>query len=115
MSAKNTFKYAQTIDGVVKSAAQLTAENRVFATNALKKLSILGGAVGAIDSGIQSYQDFNNGDYGLAAYEATKGAAYTIGTILLFTPFAPIGATILGVTGAIDFAGDIGLYLYGQN
>jgi len=34
---------------------------------------------------------------------------------MLFTPLAPIGAGILLVTGIVDIAGDVGLYIYGRN
>ena len=111
LTAKDTYKYAQG----AKTAAQRTAENAKLFTKVASKLTIAGGAFGAVDSYNQAYQDFSNGDYALGAYETLKGASYTAGTAMLFSPLAPIGAGILTVTGIIDIIGDASLYIYGKN
>jgi hypothetical protein len=115
LTAKTTYKYGQRVNGVVKSAAQLTKENAAICCKVATRLNVAGGVIDVVDCGVQSYDDFSNGNYGLGAYEATKAASYTTGTIMLFTPLAPIGAGILLVTGIVDIAGDVGLYIYGRN
>jgi len=114
-AAKEVEQCAQVVNGVIKSAAQITAENRIIFTKLVKGASGVGGAVGVIDCSMQAYSDFSNGDYGLGAYETAKSLSYLTGTVLLFTPLAPIGAGILFVTGAVDITGNVGLYVYGRN
>ena len=114
-SAKATFKYGQRVNGVVNSAAQITAKNAALMGKVTTRLNVAGGVVGAVDCSMQSYDDFSNGNYALGAYEATKAASYTTGTVMLFTPLAPIGVGIIVVTGVVDIAGDVGLYIYGRN
>jgi hypothetical protein len=111
LTAKETVKYGNR----VKTAAQLTKENAAIWGKVTTRLNVAGGVIGVVDCGVQSYDDFSNGNYGLGAYEAAKAASYTTGTIMLFTPLAPIGAGILLGTGIVDIAGDIGLYIYGRN
>ena len=113
-TAKNVYRYGQNIDGVIRSASEITAENAAIFGKIGAKLNFAGGVIGIYDSGAQAIEDFNNGDYILGSYEVSKGLAYTVGTGMLLTPLAPIGGTVLLITGAIDVAGDVGLYLYGK-
>jgi hypothetical protein len=62
-----------------------------------------GGVLGAVDNGIQTYNDYQNGNYGRATHNGTQGAAYLTGTILLFTPLAPLGGAILLGTTISDW------------
>ena len=114
LSGKATFKYGQRINGVVKSAAQITRENAALMGKVATRLNVAGAVIGTVDCGLQSYDDFSNGNYALGSYEAIKAGSYTTGTIMLFTPMAPIGAAIILGTGIVDIAGDVGLYLYGR-
>ena len=62
-----------------------------------------GGVVGAVDNSIQTYNDYQKGNYGRAVLNGTQTAAYAVGTGLLLTPLAPVGAAILLWTTATDF------------
>jgi len=116
LTGKETFKYGQRVNGVVKSATQLTKENATLMGKIATRVNIAGGVIGVFDSGLQAYDDFSNGYYGLGSYETAKGTAYLIGLGLCTNPFTlAAGLTVIGVTGIIDIAGDVGLYIYGVN
>ena len=116
LTAGTTYKYGQRINGKVVSAAQLTRQNAALWSKVATRLNVAGGVIGAFDSGLQSYDDFSNGNYALGAYEASKGTAYLIGLALCTNPVTlAAGLTVIGVTGIIDIAGDVGLYIYGRN
>jgi RHS repeat-associated protein len=115
LSAQTSYRFGQRINGRVVNSAHLTRQNAALMGKVAARFNVASGVIGVIDSGMQSYDDFSNGNYALGTYEATKGLSYLVGTALLFTPFAPIGAGILLVTGIIDIAGDVGLYIYGRN
>ncbi|TXC78865.1 hypothetical protein [Luteibaculum oceani] len=62
-----------------------------------------GGVLGAFDNGIQTYNDYQNGNYGRATLNGAQGAAYLTGTVMLFTPLAPLGGAILLGTTISDW------------
>jgi hypothetical protein len=121
LSAKSTFKYGQRINGIVKSAAQLTAENAALMGKIAIRLNVAGALVGTYDCTAQGLSDYQNGNVGLAAYEYSKAFAYTSGIFLIaISPFtggttAIIGGNILLGTGLIDIGGDVSMYFYGGN
>ena len=82
----------------------------------IKTICTLSDAYGVADCALQSIDDFSNGDYALGTFEVSKGASYAIGLWLCANPFTlALGVTVIGVTGIIDIAGDVGLYTYGRN
>ena len=113
-TSKIEYTYGQNINGIINSSTRITAENAVIFGKIAAKLNFAGGVIGIYDSGAQVLDDFDKGDYLLGLYEVSKGIAYTVGTGMLLTPLAPIGGSILLITGGIDMAGDLGLYLYGR-
>jgi len=60
-----------------------------------KSANFAGGVIGTVDNGIQAYNDYQKGNYGRSAVNGLQGAAYTTGTVMLFTPLAPVGGIIL--------------------
>ncbi|MBU3662758.1 MAG: hypothetical protein FGM41_06110 [Bacteroidetes bacterium] len=114
-TSKITYKYGQRLNNVVVGAAQLTSENAATWAKISIRLNAAGGVIGVVDCGMQSFDDFANENYWLGSYEAAKAASYSTGTIMLFTPLAPIGAATLLGTGLIDMTGDVVIYLYGRN
>jgi len=85
----------------VGGAAELTISELVekAAGQGLKTLAksanFAGGVIGTVDNGIQAYNDYQKGNYGRSAVNGLQGAAYTTGTVMLFTPLAPVGGIIL--------------------
>jgi len=60
--------------------------------------------------------DFSNRNYALGTYETAKASSYLIGLALCTNPVTlSAGIIVLGVTGIVDLAGDVGLYIYGNN
>ena len=95
---------------MVGTAAEQTLKEigeKAAGRTALKTISTVsgfgGGVFSIVDNGIQSYNDFGQGNYGRGALNTTQTAAYTVGTALLFTPAAPIGGAILLWTTISDF------------
>ena len=60
-----------------------------------KSANFAGGVIGTVDNGIQAYNDYQKGNYGRSAVNGLQGAAYTTGTVMLFTPLEPVGGIIL--------------------
>jgi RHS repeat-associated protein len=95
---------------MVGTAADLTLKElgeKAAGRATLKTISTVSGAGGGVfsivDNGIQSYNDFSQGNYVRGAVNTTQTAAYAVGTGLLFTPLAPVGAAILLWTTVSDF------------
>jgi RHS repeat-associated protein len=107
------YLYGERINDIILSAPQITAKNAAVFKVVTKSLNVAGGVIGIYDCGAQAIDDYSKGDYVLGTYELSKGLAYSVGTGMLFTPLAPIGGTVLLITGAVDVAGDISLYLWG--
>ncbi|MGD9493443.1 MAG: RHS repeat-associated core domain-containing protein [Bacteroidales bacterium] len=73
-----------------------------------KTANVVGGVWGAVDNSIAAADAFEKGNNAEGVYQTTQAAAYTVGTVMLFTPAAPIGAAIILVNGLVD----IGEYFY---
>jgi len=73
-----------------------------------KGAGVIGGLVGTVDNTNQAAKAFSRGDYVEGSLQTTQAAGYVTGTVMLFTPLAPIGAGILLVNTVID----IGEYFY---
>ena len=121
LTSKETFIYGQRVNGVVKSAAQLTSESAAIYSKLASKLNVLGATIGTVDCTVQGVSDYKNGNTGLAAFEFSKAAVYAAGIILIaVSPFtagstAVVGGYVIAGTSIVDIAGDIGLYIYGRN
>lgn len=90
------------------AAADLTAKQMgKKAPSGLKIVSkaagTLGGVVGFADNSIEAYNDFHKGNYIRGTVNIVQGAAYATGTVMLFTPLAPVGAAILLGTTISDW------------
>ena len=80
------------------------------------RANITGGVVGSVDCTLQAMSDFSNRNYALGTYETAKASSYLIGLALCTNPVTlSSGIIVLGVTGIVDIAGDVGLYIYGSN
>jgi len=73
-----------------------------------KTANVVGGVWGAIDNSMAAADALDKGNNAEGIYQTTQAAAYTVGTVMLFTPAAPIGAAIILVNGLID----VGEYFY---
>jgi RHS repeat-associated protein len=62
----------------------------------------LGGVVGTIDNTVQAANAFSEGNYVKGTLQSVQAVGYVVGTGMLFSPLAPVGAVILGVNAAID-------------
>jgi RHS repeat-associated protein len=106
------------IEDAAKTAANLEVKNAVNpnsnfvktndAAKAFKKLGraagVFGGVLGLADNSYEAYKDFQEGN-NLRGYAQTAQALGCLaGTILLFTPAAPIGGAILTIITISDFA-----------
>ena len=65
-----------------------------------KSTGVGGGVFSTIDNGIQSYNDFNKGNYGRGTVNTTQTALYASGTAMLFIPGVQVigGFILLGTT-----------------
>jgi RHS repeat-associated protein len=92
---------------IVGGAADLTMKEigeEALETTVLKTISkstgVGGGVFSTIDNGIQSYNDFNKGNYGRGTVNTTQTALYASGTAMLFIPGVQVigGFILLGTT-----------------
>ncbi len=105
-TADITYKYGQRVNGVVKSAAQLTAENAKLWGTIGKNFAKVGGYTGAIVNGARGVYDITQGNYGKGTFELIKAGGYTTGLYLLGVNPA-LGGSILLITGIVDLGGDV--------
>lgn len=108
LTAQGSFKYGQRINGVVKSAAQLTKETKLFWSPIAKSFNTAGGVLGAGVNTYNAINDYSEGNYGMAAFNGSKALCYIGGTICLFFPgLQGVGGYILVSTLVVDVAGDV--------
>ncbi len=105
-TADITYKYGQRVNGVVKNAALITAENSALWGKVALRFNVAGGVLGAGVNGYKMVNDFSEGNYAKGGFEAAKTASYTFGLYLLAVNPAVGGVWLLG-TGLVDLGGDI--------
>lgn len=69
---------------------------------AAKKINFVSGTVGTVESLYNSNKAANAGNFRLSQGEMIQAGVYAAGTIMLFTPAAPIGAGMILTMGVID-------------
>ena len=108
LTAQTSYKYGQRVNSIVKSAVQITAENKILWGTVAKGFNATGGIIGAGVNGYKAYNDYSKGNYGMAAFNGSKAVSYIGGTICLFIPgLQVVGGSILVSTLVIDVTGDV--------
>ena len=108
LTAQTTYRYGQRVNGVVKNAAQLTTESEIIFGTVAKTFNVAGGVIGAGVNGYKAYNNYSEGNYGMAAFDGSKALSYIGGTICLFIPgLQGVGGYILISTLVVDVAGDV--------
>jgi len=108
LNAKETYKFGQRmLNGTVKSAAQLTAENAEVMEGIAKGFNIAGGTIGAGVNTYKAINEYSYGETGWATFHGSVALSYAVGIALtIVCPECGYGEYLLISTMAADIAGD---------
>jgi hypothetical protein len=107
LTAKEKVIYPRMVNGVYKTAAQLTKEDNALWGNIGRAFNLTGGTIGSAVNTFKAASEYNSGESGWSLFHGSLAAGYAIGiTLTIVCPECGYGEYLLISTMAADIAGE---------